>query len=322
MQTRNVVRDDNPEAGFAKIARAGFSCADFSLNDYLMNNDIYDLKLNDFFDKSVPQLEVFFAPHKEAAKAAGISIIQMHMPYPVHIPYAPEKINAYLSEIVAPKSLAVCAFFECPYIVIHGFKLADQLGSEEAEWEMTERFLRTLAPIAAKSGITLCVENLYSWRDGPCVNAGLASERIDKFNAHFGAEVLGFCFDTGHANMLGLDFEEFITVLDNRLKVLHVHDNDGWSDLHQIPFTFPRTRENKSATDWQGFINGLRNIKYKNVINFETAPVLQAFPEALKEDVLAFIAKIGAYFAERIETAQESSLPDHASMTRLKKRYH
>lgn len=304
VQTRNIVEDVHPSTGFEMLARAGFSCVDFSLNDYLRNNDIYESKLNDFFDKSVSELRDFFSPHKEAAKSASISFSQMHMPYPIHVPYADGRINTYLAEIVAPKSLAVCAFFECPYIVVHGFKLARELGSEWAEWEMTERFLQSLAPVAASSGITLCVENLYSWIDGPCTNAHLAADRIDRFNDRFGTEVLGFCFDTGHANMLGLDFEDFLTTLGKRVKVLHVHDNDGIYDLHQIPFTFTRTRENKSLTDWEGFINGLRNADYSNVISFETGPVLQAFPEELKEDVLAFIAKIGAYFIQRINSAK------------------
>jgi len=37
------------------------------------------------------------------------------------------------------------------------------------------------------------------------------------------------------------------------------------------------------------------------VLSFETAPVLTAFPEALKEDTLTLIAKIGGYFKEEIE---------------------
>ncbi len=113
--------------------------------------------------------------------------------------------------------------------------------------------------------------------------------------------MLGFCFDTGHANLVGLDMEQFITTLGNRLKVLHIHDNDGVSDLHQIPYTFAKTRENKSSTDWEGFIRGLQNISFQGVLSFETAPVLTAFPEVMKRDTLAFIARIGEYFAGRLE---------------------
>ena len=79
--------------------------------------------------------------------------------------------------------------------------------------------------------------------------------------------------------------------------MLHIHDNDGISDLHQIPFTFTKTRENTSSTDWDGFLRGLKAIGFGGVLNFETAPVLTAFAKEMKPDALRFIAKIGEYFA-------------------------
>ena len=98
-----------------------------------------------------------------------------------------------------------------------------------------------------------------------------------------------------------MDFYEFITVLKHRLKVLHIHDNDGIYDLHHLPFTFTRNRENQSTTDWSGFIKALKDIKFDGVLNFETAPVLTSFPEQLKPQVLKFIVDIGKYFISEIE---------------------
>lgn len=308
VQTKNVVNDTHPEEGFAQLKRAGFSCADFSLNGYLLNTSLYQSELNAFFDRSIQELEQFFAPHKQGAAAAGITINQMHMPYPIYVPNADKEINDYLWNQMAPKSMAICRYFDCKYIVIHGFKLAYFLGSEELEWQETAKFLDFIAHLAKEMGITICIENLYDGIgghliEGPCCNVRKAVERIDDFNEKYGAEVLGFCFDTGHANLVGIDFENFITMLGDRLKVLHIHDNDGISDLHQIPFTFTMTRENKSSTDWDGFIRGLRNIKFDKVLSFETAPVLSAFPEVMKQDVLGFIANIGRYFSEKVEEA-------------------
>lgn len=307
VQTKNVVNDNHPEEGFAMLRRAGFSCADFSLNSYLSNTALYREELNPFFDQSVRELERFFEHHKQGAEAAGIRINQMHMPYPVYVPRADRKINDYLWNQVAPKSMAVCAFFGCPYIVIHGFKLARFLGSEEKEWQETAKFIDSIAPFAKEAGITVCIENLYDGVgghlvEGPCCNAKKAAERIDYFNDKYGAEILGFCFDTGHANIVGIDFEKFITTIGGRLKVLHIHDNDGISDLHQIPYTFTKTRENLSSTDWEGLIRGLRNIHFDKVLSFETAPVLTAFPEPMKEDVLGFIADIGRHFCTSLES--------------------
>lgn len=306
VQTQNVISDENPYEGFEMLRQAGFTCCDFSLNGYLKNTDIYRANMNNFFDQSVEELELFFTAHKIAAKKKGIRINQMHMPYPIFIPNGKDKLNDYMWNEVAPKSMEICRFLECPNIVIHGFKLSRFWGTEEAEWQKTREFLDTILPMAKEYGITVCMENLYESVgghivEGPGCDVRKNVERIDRINAEYGAEVLEFCFDTGHANLVGLDFEKFITTLGSRLKVLHIHDNDGVGDLHQIPYTFTKTRENKSSTDWEGFVRGLREIHFDGVLNFETAPVLKAFPEEMKKEALTFIAQIGSYFAGQIE---------------------
>lgn len=305
VQTKNIVYDDCPTEGFRMLQKAGFSCADFSLNGYLSNTDLYQGNVNRFFDKSTAELEEYFLPHKKAANEAGITINQVHMPYPIYVPTGKKELNDYLWNEVALKSMHVCQFLECHYIVIHGFKLARYLGSEDAEWAQTEKFIESIAPMAKEMGITICIENLYDsigghLVEGPCCDVHKAVERIDRINEKYGAEVLGFCFDTGHANLVGIDFEDFLTVLDFRLKVLHIHDNDGISDLHQLPFTFTKTRENKTSTDWDGFVRGLQKICFDKVLSFETAPALAAFPKAMKQTVLSFVAETGRYFAEKL----------------------
>lgn len=309
-QTKNVICDDNPVAGFQMLRDAGFTACDFSLNMYLTNKDIYGQELNRFFDKSIEELCEYFAPQKEAASKMGIKIHQMHMPYPIYVPTASAEINDYLSNEMAPKSMELCHYLGCKYIVVHGFKLAKYLGSEQLEWNETEKFLDSIAPIAKKYGITICIENLYDGIaghlvEGPCCDVRKAVDRIDAFNDKYGAEVLGFCFDVGHANIVGLDFEQFLTMLGNRLKVLHIHDNDGVADLHQIPFTFSKNRENKTSTDWEGFLRGLKAIGFNGVLNFETAPVLSAFPVEMKQEALDFIAKIGNYFCDEVDMSMK-----------------
>ena len=306
VQTKNAIDYTNPLPGFQYLKENGFSCVDFSLNSFLTNKQLYQKELNTFFNQSEEQLFEYFRPMKEAAAKVGIEIFQMHMPYPNYVPMASEELNSYLRDVMSVKSMKLCHYLGCKYIVIHGFKLAYFLGSEEAEWAKTQDFIEFLAPLAKEYGITICIENIYTSIgkhivEGPCCNAHKAAERIDRINEKYGAEVLGFCFDTGHANLVGIDFERFITTLGQRLKVLHIHDNDGMVDLHQVPFTFTKTRENRPSTDWDGFINGLKKIDYHGVLNFETAPVLESFPAELKEEALRMIGTIGRYFGEKIE---------------------
>ncbi len=306
VQTKYAVSKESPGEDFNLLKTSGFSCADFSLNEFLNNTDLYRGNFNHFFSQSVSSLEEFFKPYKEGAISAGIQINQMHMPYPVFIPTIKQEQNDFLWTQMAPKSVEICSFFECRYLVVHGLKLLRYLGSEDEEWKQTEKLIDSLASSVKEKEITLCVENLYNSVgehiiEGPCCDVHKVCDRIDRINEKYGAEILGFCFDTGHANLVGLDFENFLTALGNRLKVLHIHDNDGVSDLHQLPFTFTRTRENKTSTDWAGFIKGLRNIHYDKVLSFETAPVIQSYPTEMKEDALKMIARTGEYFRQKIE---------------------
>ena len=112
VQTKNVIKDEYPEEGFALLKSCGFDHADFSLNGYLLNTDLYQNSLNKFFDKSVAELEEFFLPHKQAARVQGITINQMHMPYPVYVPNGRKELNEYLWNEMAPKSMQLCHFFE------------------------------------------------------------------------------------------------------------------------------------------------------------------------------------------------------------------
>ncbi len=305
VQSQNAVYDDNPLAGYELLKRNGFDCVDFSLNSYLKNTDIYKNKINPFFAQSVDELKAYFEPHVEAAAKAGIRIHQMHMPYPHYIPKGTDEVNDFLLNQMGPKSMEICNFMGCKYIVVHGLKLAQYVGSEEAEWQETKRCLDRVFPMAARMGITICFENIYVSHgehivEGPGCDAVKLARRVDEVNAEYGTEVMGTCFDTGHGNLVGIDFESYITTLGHRLKVLHMHDNDGVRDLHQLPFVYTRTRENVSATDWDGFIRAMKKIDFKGVLSFETAPVLRSFPPEMTEDALSMISKVGHYFAKKI----------------------
>ncbi len=300
VQSSIAVNHEEPIEDLRKLMEIGFSSIDFSLHSYLTNKDLYKTKKNTFFDKSEDELCDYFSALKNGCEETGIEIFQMHMPYPNYVPTAPREFNDYLREVMAVKSMKICSYLGCRYIVIHGFKLSRFLGSEELEWQETQKFIEFLAPFAAEHGITICIENIYESAgahiiEGPCCNASKAVKRIDEINAKYGAEVLGFCFDTGHANLVGINFREFIETLGSRLKVLHIHDNDGMADLHQVPFTFTRSRENSPSTDWDGFMKGLKAIGYDGVLSFETSPVLKSFPEELRGEALRMIYRIGCY---------------------------
>ena len=89
--------------------------------------------------------------------------------------------------------------------------------------------------------------------------------------------------------------------LDDRLTILHIHDNNGDGDFHLAPFTQRTFKENYTSTDWDAFIKGLKEIGYTGPLSFETFNALVLSPKPLHEPMLRFIAETGKYFKEQIE---------------------
>ena len=160
--------------------------------------------------------------------------------------------------------------------------------------------------MAVKTGVKICLENLfktYKGRviEGPCSDVSEACWYLDTLNAEAGCEAFGFCLDVGHANLLGRDVKEYIKKLGKRLTVLHIHDNDGKGDLHGMPYTFTRNWGADMICDWNGFVEGLKEIGYEGALGFETFRVLTAcFPRELWPSALKLISDTGKYFATRI----------------------
>jgi len=72
-------------------------------------------------------------------------------------------------------------------------------------------------------GVALALENCY--RDDHLVLGRLLDEHSPEF--------LGFCYDSGHANIHG-NFRQ-LNLFRERLLVTHLHDNRGDADSHQPP---------------------------------------------------------------------------------------
>ena len=118
--------------------------------------------------------------------------------------------------------------------------------------EMALETLEKLVPEAERIGIVLAVENSFE----PSNSAREVRGLVD----HFGDNpAIGVCFDTGHANCMASApwkkpegypdyqisswWEKGIITEDGALDLLydkivtcHIHDNDGYRDLHCLPY--------------------------------------------------------------------------------------
>ena len=291
---------DDPLPGLELIKKHGFDAIDYNIDTFVSTEHLRKESLDSFFDKSEEELYEHFTPLKEALQKTGIVISQMHAPLPAFV-YGEDDFNRYMVT-VHEKCIAVCDFVGCPAIVVHPTYTANR----EYRMENNLGFYRTLIPAAKKHGVTVCAENLFTsfngrHVDGACSHPDECVRLIDALNAEAGEKVFGFCFDMGHANLLGRNIYEFITTLGDRLTLLHIHDNDGANDLHMMPYTYTRNWGRFLVADWEGLIKGLADINFDGTLSFESYNIIRSFPRPLWPQVLALLSATGHYWIDRIE---------------------
>jgi len=117
--------------------------------------------------------------------------------------------------------------------------------------------LGMLTEHAAGGPTTICLENGS--------NAGALLHLIEPV----GADNLGICLDTGHLALgrernpeQGQSDYGFIVQAGDRLKALHITDNDGSGDQHLLPY-------DGGKVNWPEVMRGLREIEYQGLFNFE-----------------------------------------------------
>jgi len=126
--------------------------------------------------------------------------------------------------------------------------------------------LDELRLFARNRGVEMLLENIPN---------GLSSaERLNYFLGLTHLDV-GYCFDTGHANVMGGVEKEF-ELMKTRIKSLHVHDNDGTKDLHLFPTLHPA-----GTIDWKTVIPMLRarQHQYPLLLEIKESP---DFPQPLE----------------------------------------
>lgn len=280
------------------IAEAGFDGVDAGFDKLFPGDDIFALKRCHAFDGSDSDIIETVRPWKDGAKKYGLQNFQAHAPFPTHRPYQDGEggYNEYLMEMLR-KTIIATDSIDCRRLVVHPFfhHYAD-IEDAQSEWERNiERYSR-LIPVAKQYGVTICLENMFMVNRGHiyaacCTDIGWSCRAVDELNRIAGERVFGFCLDTGHLTLCGLDVKNAMTTLGDRIECFHVHDNNGKDDIHQPPYM--------GIVNWDRFIEGLREIGYDKPMSFETYNIWNTFDHELCPDIMKLIAKTGRLFAAR-----------------------
>ena len=241
---------DNAEAELKEIKALGYDCVDFQ--SFCHTENI-------FFDGTVCDMEKLLKRVKIAAENAGIEISQTHGPWRWPPQDATEEDRSERFEKMV-RSLEGTAMVGCADMVIHPvMPFGDNQNPDpERFMEINLEFFNRLTLKAREYGVTIDFENM------PMPALTLASPRqILDFAKQIDSPYFRVCLDTGHCTMLKVDPGQAVREIGKQyLRVLHVHDNNGVSDLHWLPET--------GVIDWKNFSAALHEIGFDGVFSLET----------------------------------------------------
>ena len=154
--------------------------------------------------------------------------------------------------------------------------------SDEERYSRWNHYIRKLDEYVEGTGVTLCIENMFS------VPQCRTVEQIKGIIRDAEGKNLAICLDTGHLHlsrcheMTKETFREFILGAGPLLQALHITENNGLGDTHQMPYSA------RYGIDWKEVMRALKDVGYKDLFNLEILGEREA-PLPIRRAKLDFI---------------------------------
>lgn len=188
------------------------------------------------------------------------------------------------------RCIELSAMLGCKILVVHPGN--NFTAEQNYDWIYSK-----ILPFAKSCGVKIATENMWNWNKETGLTYPSACGSVEDFCKHIDIandDTLVACLDLGHAEMTdGPGAATLIRGLGHdRLKSIHVHDNDIVSDSHTLPFF--------GKTNWDEVIQALKDVNYDGAFTFETDYFARRLPLELMPAMLRFSEQVGRYFTKRL----------------------
>lgn len=151
-------------------------------------------------------------------------------------------------------ALNVARTIPYPFLVVHlGVPGAEAPGDNNRD--AARRSLEELQRMAEAVNVRLALEVIPNPLSAATTLVRLIEEELETPN-------LGICLDIGHARLMG-DPIDAIEACSGHLVTTHLHDNQGRTDDHLVPF--------EGSIDWEAALLALQKVGYDGAWMFEVA---------------------------------------------------
>ncbi len=286
-QTSNIFAYFGEKEGLKILKDAGYDALDLSLFGVSTNPD-YVLSKDGWRD--------YARQIKEWADEIGIPFNQSHVPFVFNWKNPNEYEERFIPLNI--KGLEISGIAGVKTAIVHPYHYKEYIGHEEEIFNMNLDFYRTLLPYAKEYGVKIAIENM--WRIEPkrkyiCPSACGKAEELARYIDALDDDTFVACLDLGHCGLVGEEAQDAIRILGHdRLKALHVHDNNYREDTHTLPML--------SMMDWNEITKALADIDYDGEFTFEADAFLRYIPKDFKPTACRFMVETGRYLINKIET--------------------
>ena len=232
-----------------ELARAGFKYVDLDMYSFTPEC-VY---MSGGWKDAVNELSI-------AASELGLTFAQAHSQG--GNPLSDDATHVDFLAAATIRSIEICAELGIKNTVMH-FGYAKEISKEES-FEKNKRFCERLIPTVERCGVNVLLENSTRVNMGDMYYPNTAKD-IKEFLEYLGHKDFHVCWDTGHANCEGAQYDQIVE-LGDELYAIHYNDNHGFKDEHLIPFM--------GTLNHDEVINALIKIGYKGYFTLECSSVL------------------------------------------------
>lgn len=260
-QTSHAVARLGYEQGVLTLKNAGYDCLDLSLFEMIRDDSAY----------IAGDWKALVKERRAFADANGIKFNQSHAPF--SFTWADENIRENIAKPRVEQSLEVSAMMGVDIVVVHPLHWMPYLGNEKEAFDLNVAYYKSLVPLARNLGVRIALENMWQRevkRKCICTDvAGFAKDHADLIDA-IDSEWVVACLDVGHCSLVGEEAQDTIRVLGHdRLKSVHLHDNDYQGDRHTLP--------GLGQMNWDEIMKAFDDIKYDGEFTYEADNFLKGF---------------------------------------------
>ena len=232
---------------------------------------------------------------KRIAQARGLSFGQAHAPFSDFRLGEDADIHNRKIYTSICESIAIAARLGAPTIVVHPAEICPRLSRDDRFLMNMELYSR-LVSVAKESGIGISIENV--WARHPDKNDKIVksvcsdAEELIRYADALSGHGVTVCFDVGHAGLIGESAAGMVKALGDRIKHIHLHDNDFETDSHTLPYL--------SSTNYGSVCKALGRICYSGDVTLESDGFIRNMPDGLVPAALLFSRSVAAHIRDEI----------------------